>query len=640
MTSRLVEWILRVKDETGPALESAAENASDAAEGIDDLGESSKDAEKQAGKAKEVMEGFAGALDRVSPAAGAAVRAVGSLAGGVKSATAATGASLALLGPLAVALGAAAGAYLYLKQQIDKAEEAQRAANETAKKAMEIGRQVEVQKLREAAATGQITEAELARRLATFEAQDLFADWLDEEREKLRALEEERSRLVRAPAVTEESVMRAGAFSTRGGTGAFSAERAAERAAAAQEEHARSLAEVESKLAAQRTMVANLSGAQDRYAESLIRTDDAQRKTAASAEAAAEATVKIEKATRDYAAESQAALDSLAEMRADLLDDTLSEEDKLRATYRARLAAIKEYADAASGDLVVEAQAIELTEEAAKRLQRDLQALADEQQRVADTADAASRGELALAAAQRGVGIAQAGAEGSALAVASQMGPIGAIVAAVLGILEGLGKTGAAGVGERISELSENINQGLRELPALLAEALPDAVNESAGTFTEAFAEAAPHIVEGIGQGTFEVARYVLSEFPSILWDALKTLWEEIKSIFGGGDGNAGRNWLALLTGGTSEVIRGLGNIGRDRGATQIDRAGIYFLHQDEQIVQRNGRPTQSADGGAAAAPGSGISVTVHAAGVLSPQFGDALADFIREQQARGLVFG
>mgnify|MGYP003643396062 CR=1 FL=1 len=105
-------------DETGRA-------ASNAADKTKDLGKSAGDTASNAGK-------LAGALDLVHPAAGDVARIVADAADSIEVLSKVLTKSKFVTGTLAVALAAAGAAYLYLKKQINDAEEAQREMSEAA----------------------------------------------------------------------------------------------------------------------------------------------------------------------------------------------------------------------------------------------------------------------------------------------------------------------------------------------------------------------------------------------------------------------------------------------------------------------------------------------------------------------------
>ena len=357
---------------------------------------------------------------------------------------------------------------------------------------------------------------------------------------------------------------------------------------------------------------------------------------------------KSKAATRDYAAESEAALDALGAIRADLTSDIISEEEKLRSEYQATIDSIKELTDAAEGDLVVQAQALAAIDDATANYQRRLAELAAAQQGVAAGTDAMTRSGRGLEAAQGAVGIAQAGISGGAAGVAGKLGPIGAIVAAVLGSLESVGSLGAQGIGDRLEGTNENIVKGIRELPELIGEVLPEIGSEFLEALIRALFEMADDLVVGIIEGTIDAAAFVVGQLPRILIEAFGNLIGDILTrifpkVFGGdgeipegfeGMPDTGSDFGTTVFTDDKRMIEVLGS--KDSGAMSIDRTGLYVVHQGEEIVQRNGRSTQSSGGGMS--PGGGIQVVT--TGVVAPGFMDLLSDAIREAQARGLVFG
>ena len=146
-----------------------------------------KETEQGVGRAKEGLAGFAAALNVIDPKLGAVVQQGSALTGALK-AVASAGAGLAVpLGALTLAVGAAAGAYLYFKGKVDDAEEAMRKQATAATEMVGIHRQVERAALRAAIAEGRMTEAEAASITATETATDAFAGYRAGIEDKIKA---------------------------------------------------------------------------------------------------------------------------------------------------------------------------------------------------------------------------------------------------------------------------------------------------------------------------------------------------------------------------------------------------------------------------------------------------------------------
>tara|TARA_R110000824_G_scaffold78962_11_gene199087 strand:+ start:68 stop:1747 length:1680 start_codon:yes stop_codon:yes gene_type:complete len=107
------------------SIEDTGRSASNAADKTKDLGDAAGDTASNAGQ-------LAGALDLVHPAAGDVARVVADAADALEVFTRALGVSKAVAGPIAIAVMAMGAAYLYLKDQLDDAEEAQRNMSEAA----------------------------------------------------------------------------------------------------------------------------------------------------------------------------------------------------------------------------------------------------------------------------------------------------------------------------------------------------------------------------------------------------------------------------------------------------------------------------------------------------------------------------
>jgi hypothetical protein len=630
MAGGLIEYVLRVKDDATGTLKRTSAGAEEASDKLDGMGRSAEGVEDAAGEADSVMQGLASAVEQFNPAAGAAIRVMGDMAGGLEAVARGGGALFTILGPVTVAVGAMGAAYVLLKKQLDDAAEAQDRATEAAERAMDVGRAVEIQKLREAAATGKITEAELERRLAAFTSASLFEDWIEAERQGLQELREEYSKLGGAERLQTLREIQAGA-----GPAIEMAGSGFDNEIEARQRQIDSLEKLEARMAAQQTTLDNLGVAQDKYAESIIKTNEARDRGSSSEPAAAAradaAAVQTAAALTIASIDDQiAAWDKLGAVRDKLTSDTMSEEEKILRQSMEYHAQILEIAEALEGVAGAEEQIAEYQQAATDWTVRRLEALQQMENVTGNIADNESR---AMTAAQRGVSGAQAGTGGPA-GVASMFGPIGALIGAVLDLLQQLGE---GELGNKLEDINDSIIEGIRQLPAFLGEQGPELVNEFTEALVKALAENADDLVVKLTAGFFDAIAFFVGQFPRLLveaiYQAVVEAWGAIRSgdAFTGGGG--GRDVLSMFTGGLSELFMG----GRDRGQMSIDRTGLYLLHRDEQVVSRNGRATQSASSGGGS--GGGLSITVQGATGFSPEFADRLSDFFREQRARGVVF-
>jgi hypothetical protein len=639
MAGGLIEYVLRVKDDATGTLKRTSAGAEEASDKLDGMGRSAEGVEDAAGEADSVMQGLASAVEQFNPAAGAAIRVMGDMAGGLEAVARGGGALFTILGPVTVAVGAMGAAYVLLKKQLDDAAEAQERATEAAERAMDVGRAVEIQKLREAAATGKITEAELERRLAAFTSASLFEDWIEAERQGLQELREEYSKLGGAERLQTLREIQAGA-----GPAIEMAGSGFDNEIEARQRQIDSLEKLEARMAAQETTIENLGVAQDKYAESIIKTNEARDRGSASGgdTATASEVGAVQGVTAAYDAQA-AALQALIDLRADLSAESLTAEQQADTQLRARLRLIEELGRELKDVEGIEERLAEARAMADEEHARALEEMTQAQNDLAvATEQSVSRQQRAIQGLERGVGMAQSGTGGAA-GVASAFGPIGAIIGAILGLLE---QAGGGDLADKIGESNDNIVQGLKNLPALIGEELPEVFNDFLEEFLVGLTENADDIVTGVVAGTFEATNFLLAELPIALTMALARLFEDMFSGEGfwrglvGADGKGGglRGAGNLLTGGLSGLIENIATGGFDKGRMSIDRTGLYLLHKGNQVVSKNGRATQGTGQGGSSV-GGGMSITVQGATGFSPEFADRLSDFFREQRARGVVF-
>jgi hypothetical protein len=154
----------------------ASDELSDATE---DSGISLEALGEAAGDTDSKLKALAGAVGIVSPELESALTSAGDLAGGFEVLSMGGTKMLAVLGPVAVAVGILAAAYLYLKQQLDIANEAMEEANKMATEAEEFSYRMAEIKRQEAVITGELSSAEADLARITDESERMVADVIE-----------------------------------------------------------------------------------------------------------------------------------------------------------------------------------------------------------------------------------------------------------------------------------------------------------------------------------------------------------------------------------------------------------------------------------------------------------------------------
>jgi hypothetical protein len=484
----------------------------------DRLERSLRTVETRAGRVGSASTKLAGALGRVSPELAESAMLVNDLADGFEVAAMAGPRLLAILGPVAAAAGVAAGAYFVLKSRLDEATAAMEESARRATEMAEVHMQVRDAALMAAVAEGELEQAEFNRIIAARDAQSLFAAQRANQQERIDGLNEERVALEKRLKVAE--ALRAGEEGEGGTTGGILATGFTSDEAQADLERLRSKLEqnVNATVALQRGL-GLLDVAQARHADNL--------ETVANGTGAATAAVQ------DY----KAAVDDAAEAVENLLFTTQEGLTSEEALFQNATAAIQ----AARGEITL-----------------------DEMRLKIGTADLVEQNEIAEAAAQAAFRASQrqqamgeiAGGLGALTNPAAALGALGPIGAIVTGLAQ-VGRLGAEGVEDQMRDLVDVIGAGIKALPEIFIDVLP------------------------------EIGKVIVTELPRAMFEAMQLLFQElfekIASLFGRGgrllsddgglsifEGTAIGNFGDAVRGTLSRDAASRGRVARADGAVRL----------------------------------------------------------------------
>lgn len=427
-------------------LSNAAESTTDRVARLDrqadQLGE-------RAGKTASAAGMLGGVLGRINPEFEEGARVVADLADGLDVATMFGGTLLRVLGPIGVAAGVAAGAYMLLKQNLDAANEAMEQAAERANAMVELHQKVKEAALLAALAEETITQQQFNQAASARTAADAFQVQRNEREENLRLInqeieatqklvEEYGGQLARSAELnlSESDFQRVNAVTIRN-----------------LEEQAHKLARLNQQRTVAQTAVDVITTAEDQYAQSLEMVANRQQ-TATQRVKEGTAAIKVFAEEIDTLAEAFAALgfampsgDDLVGIGIDLNEPLIEMNTNL------------------SDGLDLLARMIAARKELAERAEAEKQARISEMVEPVQTAGAA----IQVAGGNLGAvqGLLPAG--GAAAAMANP-------ILGVLAGLEQIGSMGSEGVEERLDMMLENISAGIRALPSILIDVIPEFV--------------------------------------------------------------------------------------------------------------------------------------------------------------------
>ncbi len=254
--------------------------------------------------------------------------------------------------------------------------------------------------------------------------------------------------------------------------------------------------------------------------------------------------------------------------------------------------------------------------------------------------------------ATAGLGVATGGLMGQSVSgMVGQFGPIGAILGAVMGVVEKLGKEGADKMIRGIDETTENITRGIEQIPELIM-GLPDHIARTMGPHLVALTELPFKLIAALPK--------LLVQLPGILAegfiDAFATIWRDLKEAIEKlnpfrkrepGEKNRGRGArtaAGILTLGGSEIGISIGK-GISRGVKKLRVGGpiledsLAMLHRGEFVMPASRVPTSlQGMSGANVASSAGGDIHLHGT-VMGHDTLDRFAEQLRRGvQGRGLA--
>ena len=426
------------------------------------LERSLRSAEDRAGRFGTASSKMAGILGRISPALGESAMMANDLADGFEVATMGGARILAVLGPVAVAAGVLAGAYFALKGRLDEATESMEENAAAASRMQKLTEELSQASDRAAVARGDMTLEELVHTNAMKAGNDVFA----ERRQELVANVREQERLAAAASSS---------FNQESQT-------LARNAGLAIDEQARNrIISDGTRLLEEQSVAVNKSNAELERARSALEMMEKQQATyVADLET-------INNANSSATSSTSAATDALEDYTA-AVDDAADAVERLVFTTQEGLTS--EEALFQNAEFVMQRLRGEISDDQFNELINPGGADRD--------AQAAAAAEAALKASQRqgtmgdvANGLGMLANPSSALAMA---GPVGAIVAG----LSAVGTLGADGVEAQMKNLVATISAGIKALPEILIDVLP------------------------------EIGRVIVTELPAAIFEALRSLFQEL----------------------------------------------------------------------------------------------------------------
>ena len=428
--------------------------------------------EDRAGKVGSAAGRLGGVLGRVNPALEEGARVVNDFADGLEVAGGLSGSLLRVLGPVAVAAGALGGAYLILKQRLDAANQAMEVSAQRATTMAQLHTRVKEAALLAALATGEITQEQFNANSAAQTAADLYREQIQQQQESVRLAEQQAQAQQELFEKEQQRLQRA---RERMGDEAFreSSQTELVQLKLIRDERDRLASIVDRETNA----LSNLQTAQERYAENLRTVSDIQTGAVTTTTQVTEAIEQQAEAVMSLSEAFEAAGFRTGPGATGLGVD-------LDAPFAERSAALQER--------------MEL-------LQRQIEV----RQRLAALpgvgGDTAGPSGLQTAMGALGAG---AGNVGAALGmIANPMSALGALgpVGAVLGGLSQVGRLGAGGVEDQLDTLLTSITAGIRALPEILLDVIPEFVGalvlELPQAIADALAELLRRIFFGDGDG-------------------------------------------------------------------------------------------------------------------------------------------
>lgn len=195
--------------------------------------------------------------------------------------------------------------------------------------------------------------------------------------------------------------------------------------------------------------------------------------------------------------------------------------------------------------------------------------------------------------ASEGVGAAAGLVGGDVSGALAMAGPVGAAVGGVAAI----GEMGAKGVREQLMGFERSLLKGLKALPKIIGDVLPDFIVAFIRDFIPALIEAGPKILKSL---VLDLPMAIITA----LGDMLRSILPDFLTHEKGGGGGLFAQVQDFAVQTASSVSGSFA-----RGTMSVDRTGLALIHRGEQVVQAGGRAKQGTGGGVF---GGGVSLTIN----------------------------
>lgn len=420
-------------EKTSEAVERVGKSAKQTTDATEELGDG-------AGKTASAMGMLGGVLGRIDPQLEEMARGVADVADSLDAATMFGSNAAKALGVIGAVAAVAGAAFVVFKNNLDNATEAMEKQAEAAQTMADLHNKVKEAALLAALAQEKITQEEFNTAVATRTAAEAFQEQRRQAEDEVRVLDEQIEKQQEIIRLRTEQVERNAALAID--------ERALTEVNRNSITEMRNAALAISQLNQERDLAGTrlevLNAAEERYAEDLNTVADAQ----------IEVTERVKEGTEAFKTMTDSAFD-LSDALFDAFDVLQNIEDmEFAKTIDAAAAAI----DAATFSAIADQYIEDVQQAASGRPQRTVGQVAGTIQ----------------------TGLSLAGGNLGAL------GPVGGAI----GALASIGELGAEGVEQKLEDLKDNIIDGVRALPAILVDIIPEFVAALAFELPRAIADA------------------------------------------------------------------------------------------------------------------------------------------------------
>lgn len=234
---------------------------------------------------------------------------------------------------------------------------------------------------------------------------------------------------------------------------------------------------------------------------------------------------------------------------------------------------------------VTDAQ-ISVLQSALDRIQADLEASAAEQ-----AARAARQQEIRAGAIAGGASLLSGDIGGLLSSAGVVGGPVGAGIAQAVGLLAQIGQEGAGGVAEKLLGFTEDIANGIRAIPAIIRDVIPEFVTSLISELIPALVDAGPDLAAAQLELMAKLPILMAQALAEVLIDALNPV-------------NVGQR-----IGGLFESIASIPSSFQSGGV--VNRTGLALVHEGDRFTSSQGQGTGTTNAALARVGGGGMIVNV-----------------------------